>query len=314
MVDGPCLDPISDLLIPCPLFSVDAGSAIVGTDDPKGEPIEAASLLVPPGMRPIPPFLPTGCPVAGKPCVAIPALKLGLLPDDDLDALCWFDREEDDETPPNGLPDLPLATGGIDQYYFSLTPGSPTLVATGYRAGDILAPAPTGVYLAVYAGRLGLADGDNLDGLKCLDPDSDGDGYRDAKDNCPFFPTPWWVPPGDDDCDGFTTNDEIYYGTDPDKPCAATGWMTGDGQAGVDDEGLPDLWPIDFNDDQKAGMQDVIFAFVTTLAPDGLNQTATPPLDRVDFNGDVWINMQDVILGYVTRLAPNGLNTMCTPP
>jgi hypothetical protein len=113
------------------------------------------------------------------------------------------------------------------------------------------------------------------------------------------------VPPGDEDCDGFTTGDENYLGTDPNDPCA--------GSPGANDEGPPDVWAIDFNDDQRAGMQDVIFAFVTTLAPNGLNQPASGPLVRVDFNGNGFINMQDVILGYVTRLQPTGLNTTCTP-
>jgi hypothetical protein len=79
------------------------------------------------------------------------------------------------------------------------------------------------------------------------------------------------------------------------------------------DEGPPDAWPVDFNDDQRAGMDDVIFAFVTTLAPNGLNQPAVGPLVRVDLNSDGLVNMQDVILGYVTKLAPAGLNATCTP-
>jgi hypothetical protein len=145
--------------------------------------------------------------------------------------------------------------------------------------------------------------GDDL-GNSC-DTDLDGDGLENlVEDPCPVSP----------DCDGdrFLDGREVYLGTDPLLGCAATGWGTGEGQDGVDDEGPPDLWPIDFNDDQKASMQDVIFAFVTTLAPDGLNQPATG-LERVDMNGDGFINMQDVILGYVTKLAPTGLNTMCTP-
>jgi hypothetical protein len=83
--------------------------------------------------------------------------------------------------------------------------------------------------------------------------------------------------------------------------------------SGIGNEGPPDVWPVDFNDDQRASMQDAIFAFVTTLAPDGLNQPVVPGLERVDFNGNGFINMQDVILGYVTKLSPYGLNTGCTP-
>jgi len=142
--------------------------------------------------------------------------------------------------------------------------------------------------------------------------DFDGDDIPDSSDNCPAWTNPdqslplWPIPADDPDCDGFTAEREVYLGTDPNDQCADT--LT------QNDEGTPDVWPVDFNDDQRAAMQDVIFAFVTTLAPNGLNQDAVPPLNRVDFNGDTWINMQDVILGYVTRLAPTGLNTMCTPP
>ena len=118
-------------------------------------------------------------------------------------------------------------------------------------------------------------------------------------------PTPTPTPCSDGDGDGWCDSSEIYLGTDPNLRCAAT--------PGLDDEGPPDAWPVDFNDDRRANMQDVIFAFVTTLAPNGLNQPASGPLVRVDFNGNGFINMQDVILGYVTRLQPTGLNTTCTP-
>jgi hypothetical protein len=167
-----------------------------------------------------------------------------------------------------------------------------------------------------------------VDGNGCSDAqvDADGDGVCDlaapsdgpagciGSDNCPATVNPDQEdrhPNGigdhcdDPDGDGFTDHIEAHVGTDPDDPCAAT--------LGQNDEGPPDVWPVDFNDDQKAGMQDIIFAFVTTLAPDGLNQPATGPLVRVDLNGDGFINMVDVIFGYVFKLAPTGLNTMCTP-
>ena len=103
---------------------------------------------------------------------------------------------------------------------------------------------------------------------------------------------------------------ECYLGTDPNDGCAGT--------TTVNDEGPPDAWPLDFNDDQRAALQDVLFAFVTTLAPyGGLNSPVAldpPVLQRVDFNGDGIVKLQDVLLGYVTKLAPlGGLNTMCTP-
>ena len=144
-------------------------------------------------------------------------------------------------------------------------------------------------------------------------PDADGDGVEDAVDNCPSVPNPQQEDrdidgagdacDDDDDNEGFTDTREGYLGTDSLDNCAATPI--------ANDEDLPDAWPVDFNDDQRAGMQDAIFAFVTTLAPAGLNQPAVGPLVRVDFNGNGWINLQDVIFGYVTNLAPAGLNTVC---
>jgi hypothetical protein len=138
------------------------------------------------------------------------------------------------------------------------------------------------------------------------DTDLDGDSLLNVgQDPCPASP--------DCDRDLFIDGREVYLTTDPLLGCAATGWGTGQGTGGANDEGPPDRWPVDFNDDQRAAMQDVIFAFVTSLAPGGLNQAAVGPLARVDLNGNGFINMQDVILGYVTKLAPVGLNKTCTP-
>jgi hypothetical protein len=153
-----------------------------------------------------------------------------------------------------------------------------------------------------------IGDNDNCPAVpNAGQENADGDQWGDACEtaDCINVATSWFTPVGDGDCDGWTTDREDYLITDPTDACAAT--------PGQNDEGPPDVWPVDLNDDQKGSMQDVIFAFVTTLAPDGLNQDAIPPLNRVDMNGDTWINMQDVILGFLTRLAPTGLNTMCTP-
>jgi len=113
----------------------------------------------------------------------------------------------------------------------------------------------------------------------------------------------------DSDGDGFTNAAELYMGTDPFKACADT--------STANDEALPDAWPVDFNDDQKASLADVVFAFVTTLAPyGGLNISVNldpSVLRRVDLNGDGFIDLQDVVYGYVTKLAPEGLNKTCTP-
>jgi hypothetical protein len=150
----------------------------------------------------------------------------------------------------------------------------------------------------------GLNDGDevNVHSTDPANPDSDGEGLADG-DEVNVYSTDPNDP--DSDNDAFDDAREVYLGADPTDDCAATDI--------ANNEGPPDAWPVDFNDDQKAALDDVIFAFVTTLAPDGLNQPATGPLQRVDLNGDGIVSMQDVILGYVTKLAPDGLNTVCMP-
>lgn len=91
--------------------------------------------------------------------------------------------------------------------------------------------------------------------------DTDGDGVLDVNDNCPTIATLWIVPPNDPDCDGFTTADENFYGTDPLVGCVADGI--------ANNEPLPDVWPTDLNDSQVATTADVGFMIVplNTFAP-----------------------------------------------
>lgn len=73
--------------------------------------------------------------------------------------------------------------------YFSLTPGSPTLAAIGASAGDVLAAQLGGSPVVCISGSvLGLADGDDLDGLIMFEGvDANGDGdFDDAGDNFPY--------------------------------------------------------------------------------------------------------------------------------
>jgi hypothetical protein len=87
--------------------------------------------------------------------VYAPAGVLGLVPGDDIDGLDYME---------DGVPG---PTPG-DVVYLSLAPGSPTLGLLGASAADILIKAPTvpgppAVFLPAVA--LGLAPGDNIDGL-----------------------------------------------------------------------------------------------------------------------------------------------------
>ncbi len=106
----------------------------------------------------------------------------------------------------------------------------------------------------------------------CGPPDFDGDGWGDACDNCPMAATAWFVPPGDVDCDGFTTSDETVIETDPAVACH-------------DAVGLPD-WPPDFNDDKNVNMLDVFQMFPVWFGPG----------QRQDLNLDGAVNMLDVFL------------------
>ena len=290
VVSGPC-DLGSLSAVPCPAFSVDSASAVDGTPDPLNVSIRPAALLVPPGT-PATGVMTGACPSGGRPCVAVRASDLRLdsagAGSDDLDALCWFDRNG------NGLPELPLAAGGPDQYYFSLTPGSATLAAAAVGPADILAPSPYGVILAVSETRLGLAPSDNLDGLKCLDPDSDGDGNRDAEDACPFtYTPPWFAPPGDEDCDGWTTADENLIGTHAASSCANTQ------DSGDEDD---DKWPPDFDDNQVVNISDVFYLLPPTFG------TAVPPISaRRDLAPDGVINISDVF-----KVLPPYFGASCT--
>ena len=134
-------------------------------------------------------------------------------------------------------------------------------------------------------------------------PNADGDGVINACDNCPAWPNsdqslpPWPVTldGSDPDCDGFATADEAFVGTDPQTACAATNT--------ADDEGPPDVWPFDFNDDRRAALGDVI-GFIPvfhTFAPG-------PPYDpRYDLNASGSISLADV-LSYIPVF-----NLTCTP-
>ena len=98
--------------------------------------------------------------------------------------------------------------------------------------------------------------------------------------------TLWITPVGDTDCDGWTSVLEAAIGTDPNDPCADT--------SGPDNEGSPDVWPVDFNDDQLVTGSDVL----KLGAVFGSSETGTPPPTynaRMDFNDDGLITGSDVL-------------------
>ena len=134
-------------------------------------------------------------------------------------------------------------------------------------------------------------------------PNTDGDGVIDACDNCPAWPNsdqslpPWPVTldGSDPDCDGFTTADENFMGTLPEAACAVTNT--------ANDDGSPDAWPFDFNDDQRAALGDVIgfIPVFNTFAP------SLPYESRYDLNASGGITLADVMM-YIPVF-----NMTCTP-
>ncbi len=91
------------------------------------------------------------------------------------------------------------------------------------------------------------------------------------------------MPPGDDDCDGWATGDEDFYGTLPFTACPATSTAN-------DEE--PDPWPPDFDDSQTVNLLD--------LLPFKQHFGAVDPQDplyeaRYDLQADGDIDIQDLL-------------------
>jgi hypothetical protein len=120
----------------------------------------------------------------------------------------------------------------------------------------------------------------------------DGDKWGDACDYCPATATPWYTPAGDDDCDGFTTSEEGYVGTDPLDACPDN----------VDD----DAWPPDVNGSMGCGQHDGQVDILDVLC---YKPKLTGPYDRrydLDASGEV--NVLDILLYKLF------VGTSCTNP
>ncbi len=126
--------------------------------------------------------------------------------------------------------------------------------------------------------------------------DFDGDDILDGSDNCPAWPNgdqslpPWPVTldGSDPDCDGWSTANENFIGTNPNLACAT------------------DNWPPDFDDSLQVDIFDVLF-----LAPPVFFSTPPgPPYDaRLDLNADgTIIDIFDVL-----TMAPPIFFATCTP-
>jgi uncharacterized protein YkwD len=96
---------------------------------------------------------------------------------------------------------------------------------------------------------------------------------------------PWPVPLGDPDCDGFTSAQEAFIGTDPTRACG------------------PDAWPPDINGDGVTNISDVM-SFATFF-----NSANVTPIysARYDLNTDGRISLADILV-----MAPF-FNKSCVP-
>ncbi|MCW5775529.1 MAG: hypothetical protein KIS87_03660 [Phycisphaeraceae bacterium] len=84
-------------------------------------------------------------------------IQLGLQFGDDIDGLIVFDEDHDAR----------FSTG--DEVYFTLSPGSPTLLLFGFSAADVLVcNVPGAVALFAQHGDLGLLHTDNMDSLNAM--------------------------------------------------------------------------------------------------------------------------------------------------
>lgn len=135
---------------------------------------------------------------------------------------------------------------------------------------------------------------DNCESVPNADQaNADGDEWGDACDNCPMTATPWYVPLGDDDCDGFITADEEYFGTDPLDACP--------------DNGIDDAWPPDINMDGQVNVLDLLLYPARGVL---MTHAGDPNYDpRFDLNADSEVNVLDMLV----FPAKGMLLTQCTP-
>jgi len=109
---------------------------------------------------------------------------------------------------------------------------------------------------------------------------SDGDQWGDACDNCPTKATSWFVPLGDEDCDGFTTAVETHAGTQPLDGCP--------------DDSNDDAWPADIQAAQGCGFHNGQVNVLDVLC---YKPKLSGPYDaRYDLDATDTVNILDVLL------------------
>lgn len=91
----------------------------------------------------------------------------------------------------------------------------------------------------------------------------------------------------DDDGDGFSHGFELFLGTDPGDDCPDT--------STANDEAPPDVWPFDFDDNQRAVLGDVL-GYIPVFNHSCYSQSYDPRFDLNPYQGpDGFIGLGDVL-------------------
>jgi hypothetical protein len=117
-----------------------------------------------------------------------------------------------------------------------------------------------------------------------MQTNTDGDQWGDACDYCPTTSTPWEVPTGDQDCDGFTTAIENYLGTDPLDACP--------------DDTSDDAWPLDIYVDGVITVVDDAWNFRDRIGETGGQPPSPNWWVRLDFDMDNFITVTGDVFMY----------------
>jgi hypothetical protein len=232
-------------------------------------------------------------------CIKMAGLCIGMAPQAECDGTYspgWMNLMGDPGIPGDGtIVRVGLDIGWSGVLHFTMN--GPPLTAYGSGAGTHPVTVD-GAFLAINVPcPPGDADGDGVldDVDNCpedYNPDQengDGDAWGDACDNCPTTSTAWYVPLGDDDCDGFTTAAEEHAGTDPLDACpdvvGSPGLCPGPACDG------DDAWPLDNNVDTFATVVGDVLNYAGHMAATGGPPADANWMQRLDINADNYITV-----------------------